>query len=96
MTAGMSPAASASSQAIPTLSESVWSEWPHLSLRSLVPNEARRRTMLEYSGIFDTFAGVCSHSVRAKLWPNLWPEGHAPATGRRSRRPFGPLVIFGV
>ena len=26
------------------------------------------------SAIFVAFANVCSHSVRAKLWPNLWPE----------------------
>jgi hypothetical protein len=30
--------------------------------------------ILENSAIFVAFANVCSHSVRAKLWPNLWPE----------------------
>ncbi len=30
--------------------------------------------ILEYSAIFVVFATVCSHSVRMKLWPNLWPD----------------------
>src|ERR1700733_1634920 len=68
------------------LSESVWSEWPHLSLCPLVPNEARRRTILEYSAIYVTFASVRSHSVRVeKLWPKLWPEND---------RGFKTLLVF--
>jgi hypothetical protein len=42
--------------------------------REYVPNEARCSRILEYSAIFVAFAHVCSHSVRAKPWPNLWPE----------------------
>ena len=42
-----------------------------MSLHPLVSKEARRRTILESSAIFVAFANVCSHSVNAKLWPEI-------------------------
>ena len=38
--------------------------------------------ILENSAIFVTFANVCSHSVRAKRWPNLWPKKRSELSAR--------------
>ncbi len=65
-----------------------------MNLRPLVPNEVLRRTILENSAIFVAFANVCSHSVRAKLWPNLWPENDRG--GVQNGGPLPPIPPTGL
>lgn len=47
----------------------VCATYTSLRVTRLVPNEVLRQAMLDTSAIFVAFANLCSHSVRAKLWP---------------------------